>query len=360
MECPYVSYGDFSRRIHSKLAGQRLPISGSIELTPRCNLQCVHCYINEPAGDPAIRQRELTTDEFRRVIDQIVDAGCFWLLLTGGEPFVRPDALDIYTYAKQKGLLITLFTNGTTITPPITDYLAEWPPFAIEITLYGYTKETYERVTGIPGSYQRCRRGIDLLVERGLPLRLKTMALTLNRHELDDMQAFADRLGVEFRFDPTLNLRLDGGQQPAACRLSPQEVVALDLGSDKRVQAWREFIDQYSGPSPQPELLYQCGAGVQSFHIDAFGELSLCLMARQPGYDLRQGTFQEGWQFLAEARSQRRTAASPCQTCNLSGICDVCPGVARMEHGDPEQPVPYLCEITHRRAEILLVDGVRK
>ena len=109
-----------------------------------------------------------------------MDEGCRWLLLTGGEPFLRPDFLDIYTNANKKGLLLTLFTNGTLLTPRSADLLAERRPFAIEITLYGATQQTYERITGIPGSYARCRRGIDLLLERNLPLKLKTMVMTLN------------------------------------------------------------------------------------------------------------------------------------------------------------------------------------
>ena len=89
-------------------------------------------------------------------MDEITEAGCLWLLFTGGEIFARGEFLDIYTHAKQKGLLVTLFTNGTLINPKIADFLVHWRPFAIEITLYGRTKETYERVTGIPGSYERC------------------------------------------------------------------------------------------------------------------------------------------------------------------------------------------------------------
>ena len=118
------------------------------------------------------------------MIDEIAAAGCLWLLYTGGEVFLRPDFLDIYTRAKGQGLLITLFTNATLITPEIADVLAARPPFSIEVTVYGRSREVYERVTRVPGSYDRCLKGIERLRERGLPLKLKTMALTLNRHEL--------------------------------------------------------------------------------------------------------------------------------------------------------------------------------
>ena len=160
----------------------------------------------------------------------------------GGEIFARKDFLEIYTYAKKKGFLITLFTNGTIINEQIADYLAEWPPFAIEITLYGRTRETYEALTAIPGSYDRCLRGIKLLKERGLPLKLKTVATSINKHEVLAMRQFAEEeLGVEFKMDGQINPRIDCSQSPLAVRLTPEEVVALDMqcseGSERIPQA---------------------------------------------------------------------------------------------------------------------------
>src|SRR5258708_37666428 len=108
--------------------------------------------------------------------------GTFWLLFSGGEIFARKDFLEIYTYAKKKGFLITLFTNGTLINDKIADYLVEWPPFSIEITLYGRTKETYETLTGIPVSYERCLGGIEHLRARKLPLKLEPGDTCSNRH----------------------------------------------------------------------------------------------------------------------------------------------------------------------------------
>jgi MoaA/NifB/PqqE/SkfB family radical SAM enzyme len=117
---------------------------------------------------------------------------------------------DVYRYAKQKGLLITLFTNGVLINKKIADFLAEYPPHHIEISLYGYTKNIYEKITGKSGSFERCLRGIHLLTERGLPLQLKTMVITLNKHEIWKMKPFAEEdLGLEFRYDAMISPRLD-------------------------------------------------------------------------------------------------------------------------------------------------------
>jgi len=150
----------------------------------------------------------------------------FWLLYTGGEIFARKDFLEIYTYAKQKGFLITLFTNGTLLTEAIADYLAQWPPFAIEITLYGRTRETYEALTAIPGSYDRCCAGSNCCASEGFPLKLKTVATSINKHEVLAMRQFAEEeLGVEFKMDGQINPRIDCSQSPLAVRLAPEEVV---------------------------------------------------------------------------------------------------------------------------------------
>jgi MoaA/NifB/PqqE/SkfB family radical SAM enzyme len=187
-----LNYEDFSLGLHQRVVAQRIPLIGTIEVTRRCPLTCAHCYNNLPMADQGARRSELTYDEHCRILDEITEAGCLWLLYTGGAILARKDFLDIYTYAKQKGLIITLFTNGTLITPRVADYLVQWRPFSVEITLYGRTKETYERLTGIPGSYQRCLQGIRLLMERSLPVKLKTVAVTSNKHEIWDMKRFVE------------------------------------------------------------------------------------------------------------------------------------------------------------------------
>lgn len=355
MPCSYLpleSYLNFSQRIHEKVIAQRVPISGSLEVTERCNVRCGHCYINQSVGDQSVREQELTTDEIKDILDQITDAGCLWLLLTGGEVFIRPDFIEIYKYAKQKGLLLTLFSNGTTITPKIADTLAEWPPFAMEISIYGSTEATYERVTGVSGAYQRAMRGIALLQERQVPLKLKTTVTKDNYHEVADMQALAQNLGTSFRFDAVLNMRLDGTHSPAQYRLQPKDVVALDSISVARKQVWQDTFKQPPKTPPQPDNLYYCGAGINTFHIDAYGHLSVCMMARANSYSLRDGTFDDGWQNALNIEQSRiRQKMSPCQTCNIGSACPQCPGLAFIETGDPEQRIDYLCEITHLRAE---------
>jgi radical SAM protein with 4Fe4S-binding SPASM domain len=352
-----LSYADFSLNLHQQLLAKRVPINGSIEVTRRCSSDCVHCYNHLPIGDQEALRHELTFEEHCRILNALIKAGCLWLLFTGGEIFARRDFLDIYIYAKNKGFLITLFTNGVLITPKIADYLAEWRPFSIEISLYGITKDTYERVTRTPGSYEKCLRGIYLLRKRGLPLMLKTMAITLNKHEIWEMKQFVEeKLGLEFKFDAMINPCIDCSQSPLAVRLSPEEVVELDLKDPKRVKEWRRFAEKFNGPVHSPEHfdgLYHCGGGSNSFAIDPYGGLGICELSRN-GYNLRKGSFREGWEnYIFKLRQKKITRLTKCVNCEIKAMCGMCPASAELENLDAEEPVDFLCRVAHLRAKAL-------
>jgi radical SAM protein with 4Fe4S-binding SPASM domain len=356
-----LSYGAFSEVMHERQTGQRTPQQVSIEVTRRCPLECQHCYNNLPMGDHDARSREMTTAEHFRMLDELVEMGCFWLLYTGGEIFARKDFLEIYTYAKQKGFLITLFTNGTLINEKIGDYLVEWPPFAIEITLYGRTKETYEALTQIPGSYEKCLRGIELLRERHLPLKLKTVATSINKHEISAMRRFAEEgLGVEFKCDGQINPRIDCSQSPLAVRLSPEEVVALDLNAPKGISEYRRLVkhDFDNPPSlAQIDTTYFCGGGMNSFAVNAYGEMGICVISQQETFDIRQTGLKPAWEHsLHEVRTRKRTRVTKCIQCRIQSICGMCPANGEMENGDRESPVSFLCNVAHLRAAAIGVD----
>jgi len=354
----YRSYGDFSADLHQRQSGERVPLQVSIEVTRRCPLECLHCYNNLPMGDVEARRRELSKEEHFRVLDELVEMGCFWILYTGGEIFARKDFLEIYTYAKKKGFLITLFTNGTIINEQIADYLAEWPPFAIEITLYGRTRETYEALTAVPGSYDRCLRGIRLLKERGLPLKLKTVATSINKHEVMAMRRFAEEeLGVEFKMDGQINPRIDCSQSPLAVRLTPEEVVALDMASPKaRDEYFRLAQRDLERPASlsKVDTLYFCGGGHNGFAINAFGEMGICITSQQETFSVRDAGVKNVWEgALLEVRRRKRTRMTKCVECRIQSLCGMCPANGEMENGDRESPVEFLCHVAHLRAASL-------
>ncbi len=353
-----TTYSQFSRSIHERFSGERVPLQVSIELTHRCPLQCLHCYNNLSAGDHVARARELSKEEHFRLLDDVADLGCIWMLYTGGEIFAHKDFLEIYTYAKNKGFLITLFTNGVLINEAIADYLAEWPPFCIEITLYGRTRETYEALTNVPGSYDRCLRAIELLRERQLPLKLKTVCTTVNQHEVQAMRRFAEEeLGVEFKFDSQLNARIDCSIGPLAVRLQAEEAVAIDLGTPKIVAEYRKLLErdcQQPSPLADDDHVYVCGGGMNSFSIDPYGRMSICVIARQQMCDIRKFGVEQGWkQFLLRVRTEKRTQSSKCVLCRIQSLCSMCAAMGELEHRDAERPVNFFCEVAHLRAMAL-------
>lgn len=351
------TYSAFSESIHKRYFGKRAPVEVSIEVTRRCPLDCLHCYNNLPMNDAAAREQEMSLDEHVRLLDELVAAGCLWLTYTGGEIFARRDFLEIYTEAKKRGFLITLFTNGTMITPRVADYLAEWRPFVIEITLYGATRETYEALTQIPGSFKRCMNGIRLLLERNLPLKLKTVPTTINKHEVYEMKRMAEEeFHVEFKFDPLVNPRIDCSQSPLAVRLTPEEAVVLDYFDPKRKLEYQRLLvhERDRAPivdNPDENHRYFCGGGMSGCAVDPTGHMSICVISHQQGYDIRGGSFREGWEGrLQEIRNQERKSATICNSCKIKSICGMCPATGELETGDPEAPVDFLCQVAHLRA----------
>jgi radical SAM protein with 4Fe4S-binding SPASM domain len=356
-----LSYGAFSADLHQRQAGERMPLQVSIEVTRRCPLECLHCYNNLPMGDMEAKRREMTKEEHFRMLDELVEMGCFWLLYTGGEIFARKDFLEIYTYAKKKGFLITLFTNGTIINEQIADYLVEWPPFAIEITLYGRTRETYEALTAVPGSYDRCLRGIKLLKERGLPLKLKTVPTSINKHEVGAMRLFAEEeLGVEFKMDGQINPRIDCSQSPLAVRLTPEELVALDMadpkGKSEYLRLAKHDLEKPANLS-QIDTIYFCGGGMNSFAINAWGEVGICVISQQETFSVRAAGVQAVWEeSLLQLRNRKRTRVTKCVECRIQSLCGMCPANGEMENGDRESPVEFLCNVAHLRAHVVGVE----
>ena len=336
---------------------KRVPLEGTLETTYRCNLNCVHCYVNQPAASAGERARELPLERLKQLIDEIAEEGCLDLLLTGGEVLLRPDFAELYLHAVRAGLRVTVFTNGTLVTERILDLFETYHPACVEITLYGMTEETYERVTRVPGSYRRCLEGVRRLHARGIPLKLKTMVLTWNVHEVEAMRRFAEELGVDFRHDSLLNPRVDcGANRNGELQVPAELAVALDL-ADPAARASHEERHRTLAAEPPPEAdeVYTCGAGQFAFTVDPYGRLQLCQLSRRASFDLRQETFTRGWrEFLPLARSRKWKTDAVCRRCSLAPVCGSCPGAAELEHGDPEALVARFCEITHLRAHTLL------
>jgi len=343
---------DWGEILLKPLQGRRFPLAAEFEITDRCNLDCVHCFINQPAGSAAQIQRELSTEEIKEILDQIADAGCLHLLLTGGEPLLRPDFSEIYLHARQKGLIVMLFTNATMVTPAVIETLKQAPPILVEVSLYGATRETYEAVTRVPGSWERFNHGIQLLLASGIPLALKSVVLQKNKAELPLMQKFAADLNLRYRYDGSIFPRLDGSDAPYWDRLDIDDMLALDRSDPERMHAWVLNYELSQKLQLRSEkYVYSCGAGRRSFHIDSQGRLGMCMMARKPSYSILEMGFAKAWEELGKETRLERTLPVPCLDCTTSGICIQCPGWSQLVHGDNETVVGFICKLNKAREQ---------
>ena len=357
-----------------------------IELTERCNNNCIHCSINLPEDDEKALSGEMKTKQIKKILDDAVALNCMQVRFTGGEPLLRGDFEELYVYARKLGLKVLLFSNVRLVTLRLAKLFAEIPPLLpIEITVYGMSRESYEAVTGIAGSYEEFRRGVDFLLEQGVPFIVKFAVLPQNVHEIGDFEGWADSLpgmtekpNYVILFD--LRNRHDDpvkNKQIVALRVPPKEgaeFIARSGGDSSHIL--KDFTGKYLGPPG--DLLFRCSAG-RVICVDAYGSVQPCMGLRMPDLTvklscLKNGKlegicekagvsigdaidlFSKGGEDMLPLKSLR--AKDPeylkrCARCFLKGLCEQCPAKSWAEHGTLDTPVDYLCEITHERALLM-------
>lgn len=368
-------YNSLVRELHRRAAAQRQPVNGTFELTERCNLACRMCYVCQAQSDAARCANELSANAWLKLARQAVDNGLVFLLLTGGEIFLRPDFFQIYEPLTRMGLILTLFTNGTLITDKLAARLAEAPPSLVEITLYGATAATYEAVTGVPGSYDRCCAGIEALIEHDVPLGLKATIMRQNVEELDDMRQMAHNWDVPFSGFWLLSKRRDGMPSDVIeCRLSAAECVALEAIDQASANEWtkaalRELSQSHDRNlyrttwSGTPTMVigrdssfssdrnFYCQAGQAAFVINPAGDMNVCLDIPLPAARPLDIGFLAAWKQVQDYVDSSPPLASSCLACDARAYCPRCPAWSALEAGNMVEPVPYLCEIARARKE---------
>jgi radical SAM protein with 4Fe4S-binding SPASM domain len=333
IEMEGLSGEEYLRQFARKAKRTRVPLSGGIALTHRCNLECAHCYL---AGSPRSvenQARELDTARICSLIEEIADAGCLFLLLTGGEPMLRVDFADIYRYAIFRGLLLSVFTNGTLIDRKIARLFSEFPPRSVEVSLYGATANTYEKVSGVRGSFAKCMEGVQLLLDHRIRVKLKTVVMTHNLHELPALEEIARRAGAPFRFDAAIFPRLDGDRGPIALRVPPEDAIGREMDGGGRLEKWAAYYARRRN-IPETDRLYTCGAGVTHFYVDPYGVLQPCSMTTGYGYALSGGDFLAVWRdALPRLRDKTVDPSYACNRCETRVLCGLCPAFFQLESG---------------------------
>ncbi|GAC1658726.1 MAG: hypothetical protein NVS4B3_26340 [Gemmatimonadaceae bacterium] len=342
---PSVSATKVRGRMVHAARRDRVPVDVDIEIIATCNFKCVHCYI-APCAE---REDVMALHEAEAIFDKLQAAGTLNVLLTGGEVFTHKEFKQIYMAAKNRGFNVFINTNAYLIGRRWADFFADWPPARVSISMYGTTPESYERLTGIPRSYERVMQAIDLLLARGIAIELKCPAMTITAAELPIMRAFAESKGVGFRTDYNIIPQEKGDLAPLDFQLPLATRMQVELGTAEQL----EDLRSYAGPRVDgntTQSVYKCGAGRTTLHVNVHGGVSTCSTSRKVVGNLLTDPFDDVWATLGLKVSQTYPPGHPCGSCKFSRMCSGCPALVEQMTGLPNGYVQDYCRVTHQQA----------
>jgi radical SAM protein with 4Fe4S-binding SPASM domain len=335
-----------------------------IELTERCNNNCIHCCINLAENENISLLKEMTTEQVKEYLVQAANLGCMKVRFTGGEPLLRKDFEEIYIFTRKLGMKVLIFTNARLITNSIAKLLVKIPPMVpLEITVYGMHISSYEAVTRSPGSFNQFWQGVTQLIENNIPFIVKSVILPPNKLEIDEFETWAKTLpgnnsNPSYAMFYDLRNRRDSDTKNnllKKLRITPEEgIKILTREKEKYLLSMKQFTQKFM--RPDGAQLFTCGAG-QSLCIDAYGNIQPCMGLRYPKLVQKQGsTLSDSlvkFKQLKEIKATNPEYLSRCANCFLVGLCEQCPAKSWFEHGTLDTPVEYLCEVAHAQAYYL-------
>ena len=347
--------------LFNKASADRIPLSGTFELSPVCNLACRMCYVRKTPQEVAASPRPIMTlNHWLRLAREAREAGMLYLLLTGGEPFLWPDFWTLYRRLVPMGFLISINSNGSLLDEAAVARLRESPPVRINITLYGASDETYQALCGVPGMFQKVDRAIELLRAAGVPVKLNCSLTPWNAGDLEAMNRYAQDRGLiletnTYMFPP---LRRDPSLIGQNQRFTPRDAARYHL-LRYRLQygesLYRTYLGQVvRGMAPPPGLdescvdpqdgRIRCRAGKAAFWVTWDGWLTPCGMMPEPRVELHGRRFSAAWQELTE-KSAALTLSGVCVQCPNRDMCHACAAMAMAETGSAAGIPRYLCEM---------------
>ena len=355
--------------LFKKASARRIPISGTFELTPRCNLNCRMCYIHMSPDEIDSGRRELNTDEWLELGQAAVAQGMCYLLLTGGEPFLRPDFCELYTGLFRMGLLISVNTNGVCLTDEILDCLTTYKPEKVNVTLYGDSGETYRALCGVASAYTRATENILRLRESGIRVDMNTTFTKLNVQDMEPLIAFAKKHGIPvrtsgFMFPPVRNgheEESDIDLPPAArgellARFDRMTMTEQQMTARRRLLLGLESLPAPDSYDPDNCRASTCMAGRGAFWISWDGKMYACGMLPDGNHAVRGDSFRAAWDRLTEEMQTVRLPAR-CGTCRYAAICPSCAAVSKTVNGASDIVAEDLCAQTEAYVKAFLRDG---
>ena len=323
----------------------RVPLSVHLDLTYRCNQDCIHCYVDHTGTN------ELPTGEVLSVLDQLAEAGSFFLIFSGGEPFVRPDIFEIITHARSLHFQVSVKSNGVLIGEREAKRLSDLHVANVCISIYSHRAEVHDAITQVPGSLERSLKAVRLLRSHAIKVRIVNIVMASNRTDYPGVKALAAGLGADFSIDPTITPHMSHECSLAELRL-PQE----DLSRIVRDASLVARPEEFCAPAPlvSREILDEipCSAGHTACYISPSGKVYPCVQFPLLAGDLRQQRFLDIWRRSPQLESLRlvhNRDLPRCSACRHLPICSRCPGLAYME-GDLRGISSLDCEKSEARS----------
>jgi MoaA/NifB/PqqE/SkfB family radical SAM enzyme len=328
--------------------GPRLPLEGSFDFTYRCNNACRHCWVSIPADSPE-KENELTFDQITRIVDEARAMGCRKWALSGGEPMLRPDFVEIFDYITRKSISYSLNTNGTLINDRIARLMKR--KGTKMVALYGATAEVHDHITRTPGSFEAVMQGFAYLKEGGAGFTVQITPMKDNYSQFTEMIRMAESLSPLWRIGASwLHLSASGESERnteiASQRLDPRKVIELD-----KPDLSLKNTEQCRHAKNNGRLFASCIARRRDFHVDPYGQMSFCSLVKDAAlrYDLKRGAFREAWDVFIPSLAGRMTGGKEydqnCGTCAFRKDCLWCPAYGYLEHGHFPAKVGYLCDL---------------
>ena len=359
----YQIYSDY---LFHKAAQQGIPLSGTFELTARCNLDCKMCYIHKRANDASALEREWSAGQWLELAGECQKAGLLHLLLTGGEPLLRPDFKEIYTGCRRLGLMVSVNTNATLLDGDMVRFLAADPPSRVNITLYGACAETYAALCGDGGAYRRVVEAIVALKAAGVLVKVNFSVTPYNFRDAQAVYTFAKehQLPIQaatYMFPP---VRACEHGCFAADRLTAREAAEAQMVYDRSRftpeelrERWEKQLAGIRVADPDKECQelpterIRCRAGSSTFWLTYDGHMRPCGMMTTPTANVREMGFAAAWQAIRTAREDILVPAR-CSGCAIRHACDQCAALCFAETGDFTGVPEYMCEKTRAYLEL--------
>jgi radical SAM protein with 4Fe4S-binding SPASM domain len=333
--------------MNQKALGLGIPISVHLDITYRCNERCVHCYLDHDDHG------EMTTAEIEDVLNQLSNAGVFFLTLSGGEVLMRRDFFEIVEHARRLLFNVKVKTNGVMIREAHARRIRELGVEQVQISVYSHRPEVHDAITKLPGSLKRTIDAIRFLKSQGLKVVIANVLMASNLFDNTGVMALAKELGVSYTLDPTITPKMDGDTSVLALRIPGSDLKQV-FHSEELVGNVEEFCAP--PPAPGEDIMdgLPCSAGHTACYITPYGDVFPCVQFPLPSGNLRRQKFAEIWQNspqLNEIRSIRARDLPTCSTCAHVGTCTRCPGLAYME-GNMRGPSTADCEKSFQRTGI--------